>query len=66
MTPTDIRAARKSLGLTQAQMVPLLGYASQSALSNAETGKSDPNGAVVRLLRAYLDGYRPDDWPKEK
>lgn len=25
-----------------------------------------PAPRMVRLIRAYLDGYRPRDWPKQK
>lgn len=67
MTPDEIRAARKKLGLTPDQAGPLLGYSPNAAnvrISEIETGKRNPSEAACRLLRAYLDGYRPHDWPK--
>lgn len=63
MTPANILQARQSLGLTQAQLAPLLGYAATPRISELETGNRKPGAAVVLLLRAYLAGYRPDDWP---
>lgn len=63
MTPAEIRTARQSLGLTQAQFALLLGYGAKSRIAELENGARAPSGAVVRLIRAYLDGYRPADWP---
>jgi DNA-binding transcriptional regulator YiaG len=66
MTPTDIKHARKSLGLTQAQIAPLLGYAATPRVSELERGERMPGACAVLLLQAYLDGYRPKDWPVGK
>ena len=63
MTPTEIRAAREVLRLTQAQIAPLLGYGSQSRIAEIEGGKKGVGASVIRLLQAYVDGYRPKDWP---
>ena len=66
MTPADIREARRTLGLTGEQMGVLLGYGLPGArmrVSELERGVRVPSEAVLRLLRAYLDGYRPPDWP---
>lgn len=65
MTPDQIRSARDKLHLTQAQMAQMLGYSATSRVSEIETGKRNPSTAAARLLRAYLDGYRPDDWPQK-
>jgi hypothetical protein len=65
MTPTHIRDALQSLGLDQAAAVKMLGYSRQASISDITTGKRNPNGAAVRLLQAYLDGYRPKDWPRK-
>jgi hypothetical protein len=62
MTPAEIKQARQSLGLSAVQMAPLLGYGAASRVYEIETSKQ-AGAAVVRLLRAYLDGYRPADWP---
>ena len=63
MTPTEFKQARQSLGLTQTQAAPLLGYGSATRISEIENGQRNAGAAVVQLLRAYLDGYRPNDWP---
>jgi DNA-binding transcriptional regulator YiaG len=63
MTPTELQQARQSLGLTQSQLAPLLGYSNKTRISELERGTREPGAAVVRLLQAYLDGYRPADWP---
>jgi DNA-binding XRE family transcriptional regulator len=59
----EIRKARLRLGLTQAQLAPLLGYSDVARVSELERGVRQPGAAVLRLLRAYLDGYRSRDWP---
>ena len=64
MTPEEIHAARKQLGLSQPQLARLLGYGAPPRVAEIESGKRAPGEAVARLLRAYLDGYRPADWPQ--
>jgi len=63
MTPAEFKQARQSLGLTQTQAAPLLGYGNATRISEIENGQRNAGAAVVQLLRAYLDGYRPPDWP---
>jgi transcriptional regulator with XRE-family HTH domain len=63
MTPAEIREARQQLRLNQVQLASLLGYSDVSRVSELERGVRNPGAAVVRLLHAYLDGYRPPDWP---
>jgi transcriptional regulator with XRE-family HTH domain len=63
VTPAAIREARHTLGLTQAELARALGYGSVSRVAELERGARVPGGCVVRLLQAYLDGYRPADWP---
>lgn len=63
MTPQEISDAIDELGLTQAQLAPLLGYGAPARVSEIANGKRAPSDAVTRLFRAYLDGYRPADWP---
>lgn len=66
MTPAEFRAARLSLGLTQAQLAAVMGYAAYNRVSpraNIEGGRRRPSQAAIRLLRALLDGWRPSDWP---
>jgi transcriptional regulator with XRE-family HTH domain len=63
MTPEKIRDARKSLGLTQAQFADVIGYNNKTAVSALEAGTRNPSATVIRLIRAYVNGYRPDNWP---
>ena len=64
MTPAEIRAARKALGLTQQQAAEVLDYGEKSRISDIETGRKPPGPRFVLLLQAYLAGYRPDCWPE--
>jgi predicted transcriptional regulator len=63
MTPADFRAARKAWGLRQSDLAPLLGLGNASRVGDIETGKAVLSNSVRRLMQAYLDGYRPADWP---
>lgn len=70
MTPDEIRAAREALGLTQQQLGALLDTDRQSVTRmemdpEARTHRA-PAPRMVRLLRAYLDGHRPADWPDQE
>lgn len=66
MTPEEFQQARQSLGLPAADLARLLGVnptrATQTFSDWARGVRSIDKGRA-RLLRAYLDGYRPDDWP---
>lgn len=66
MTPAQIKEARLSLGLTPPQAAALLGYADRSRISEIEHGRRNPSAAALLLLQAYLDGYRPANWPKNE
>ncbi len=63
MTPTEFRAHRASLSITQAQLAAVMGYSGPARISDIERGTRNPSAAAARLLRAYVAGYRPDDWP---
>ena len=69
MTPEEAREARESLGLSLAQMATLLGYEDgkeenrRFTMHRIESGDRSLRAPQRRLLKAYLDGYRPDDWP---
>jgi len=65
MTPDEIRTACETLGLTQAQLAAVMGLRGASGVSEWVTGARKPGRQSVRLLRAYLDGYRPADWPSQ-
>jgi len=66
MTPAEFRAARKTLGLTQAQCATALrmtGSRSVQTISEWETGRRAPSAMAAELMRVWLAGYRPADWP---
>jgi len=68
MTPAELKAARRTLGLTAKQMAAMLDITPEwlfSIESSAPSG-SPPGARHVRLMKAYLAGYRPDDWPGGK
>jgi transcriptional regulator with XRE-family HTH domain len=66
MNGQQIRDARKHLGLTQKQLAEVMGYAFMNYISKVESGSRDMSEQGCKLLQAYLDGYRPKDWPVEK
>ncbi len=66
MSPNEIRAARAALGLSLDKMAAMLGYDGayrKDQMHKLEIGARDLRPVQERLLRAYLSGYRPDDWP---
>ena len=66
MTPTQLQQARRKLGLTLSDLAHLLGYEGEQARSqihHMETGRREIRPAQRRLIQAYLEGYRPKDWP---
>lgn len=68
MDNVELRAAREKLGLSPAEAALVLDT-SEKTIRRIET---DPDkkmhreapARIERLYRAYLSGYRPDDWPK--
>jgi transcriptional regulator with XRE-family HTH domain len=68
MSPNEFKEARRKLGLTQAELAYLLGYRGVMSISKIERGLSPlpDQSAGGRLLKAYLDGYRSNDWPESK
>lgn len=68
MTPAQFKQIRATLGLTQAKLAKVMGYAYALQISSFERA-SNPipvPRSTARLMRAYRDGYRPDDWPALK
>ena len=67
MTPADLKEARRKLGLSVKQMAHLIDTdpVSVRRMEGSEDAKTHrtPAPRMVRLIRAYLDGYRPKDWP---
>ena len=69
MTPKRFQIARRRLGLNLSETATMLGYEGEHARSQVhhlETGRRTIRPAQARLIEAYLDGYRPRDWPREK
>jgi DNA-binding transcriptional regulator YiaG len=69
MTPTELKEARQSLGLSVSQLADLLETDAQSIrrmeMPHDRSTHRFPAPRMQRLIEAYLDGYRPDDWPQE-
>lgn len=66
LSPHEFREIRTGLGLTLRDLAPLLGYTGTGAADQVrwmENGKKPIRSAQARLMVAYRDGYRPDDWP---
>jgi DNA-binding transcriptional regulator YiaG len=70
MTHTEIRAARLALGLTQAELAKMLNVEARTVRrmesDPAHSTHRKPAVRMVRLIRAYLDGHRPVDWPTKE
>ena len=70
MTPAEFKEARQTLGLSAVQLVAMLrrpvssDQAARNFVSKCERGVMPVPADTAELLRAYLWGYRPDDWPR--
>lgn len=62
MTPAEFKLARQTLGLSADQAAMVLDYGARSRIYELEGGTAIP-ARVERLMRLYLAGVRPDDWP---
>lgn len=67
MTPEQFKSARHKLGLSVSEAARLLGV-SDIQIRRLETDpKFDShrpvNETMERLIKSYLRGYRPADWP---
>ena len=67
MTPEEFKAARKRLGLTQAELGRILDTAPQTIRKwemDAERSTArGPNPVACQALRWMLAGFRPPGWP---
>lgn len=67
MTPQQLRTAQRKLRLSNTQMARMLetDVSTWKRMINRSTAKRHRAPAVrmIRLIKAYLDGYRPEDWP---
>lgn len=68
MSPEELKNTRMSLGLEPAEAAALLEthVSAIQKMEFPETAKQHrkPPARLVRLYRAYLAGYRPEDWPE--
>lgn len=67
MTPAQIKEARQKLGLSVTQLATMidtdpLSVRRMEGNPEAKTHRH-PAPRMVRLIEAYLSGYRPSDWP---
>lgn len=69
MTPTELKEARQSLGLSVAQLARMLETDAQTVrrmeMPPHMSTHRLPAPRMQRLIEAYIYGYRPDDWPWE-
>lgn len=65
MDNDDFRAAREGFGFSLRQWAHLLGYLTIVGVYRMESGVRPVNVTAARLAQAYLDGYRPSDWPEK-
>jgi transcriptional regulator with XRE-family HTH domain len=65
MTGDKVKQARKQLGLTQAQLAQVMGLTGKTYISKIENNTQPLGEVSIRLLKAYLAGYRPEDWPNQ-
>ena len=73
MTPEQFKAARLQLQtkhgkpMTQDKLAAVLDYEGphkRAEVSKMESGDKSVSKKNARLMKAYLSGYRPDDWPE--
>lgn len=63
----NLKEARITLGLSTTQLGVMLGLSPARAgqtVSDWTRGVRQMDEGRARLLQAYLDGYRPADWPQ--
>jgi hypothetical protein len=68
MKPSEVKYARVLLGLTLRELSIMLDTDSSTIrkmeLQEDSSQYRRPAPRMVRLIVAYLNGYRPPDWPK--
>lgn len=66
MTPNDIKALRRGMGLSQRQFGLALGYSGANiahTIRKYEDGVRDMPPLLAFAIQALADGYRPENWP---
>lgn len=66
MTNHEFRAIRQRLGLTQAELAAVLGYAHVMTVSvyERETNPRPIPHLLAMAMAAMDSGWRPDNWPR--
>ena len=69
MDHADIKLARQALGLSLSQFAAVLDTDPTTTrrleMAPHNSTARQPAPRMVRLVTAYLDGYRPADWPED-
>lgn len=69
LTPLEIKGARQKLGLTQPELAALWDTDKDTVRKMEQSPDTKtfrkPAPRMLRLLEAYLSGYRPNDWPSK-
>jgi DNA-binding transcriptional regulator YiaG len=62
MSPTEVKFARHTLGMTQDQLAKILrmGTDGKRAIRRWEAGDREISGPASVAIQALLDGWRPD------
>ena len=67
MNHSEIKAARQALGLSLSEFAEMLDTdpttTRRMEIAPHNSTARQPAPRMVRLIQAYLDGYRPNDWP---
>ena len=63
MTADQFKEARRALGLSQSQLGAVLDTAPRT-VRKWETGERSPNPIAVQAITWFLQGFRPEGWPK--
>jgi DNA-binding transcriptional regulator YiaG len=68
MKPSDVKYSRLVLGLTLKEFSVMLDTDASTIrkmeLQEESSQYRRPAPRMIRLIVAYLNGYRPNDWPK--
>lgn len=68
MKPNDVKNARRNLELSVSEFAQMLDTDASTIrkmeLQEDSSQYRRPAPRMVRLIVAYLNGYRPVDWPK--
>lgn len=69
MSAEEFKSARLNLGFTQHTWGLLIGYNDRKYLRNhinqIESGVKPVRKVQALLIKAYINGYRPNDWPSK-